>query len=138
MTGQAYVVGFLFREMPLAHVALIQKRKPEWQAGKLNGIGGKIELGESAEAAMRREFREETGADVLIWQPFALLAWRSDMIHFFCARSDQTVIRSTTDEEVDWYPVSLLDRLPIIPNLRWLVPLALHGAGAYANVIDPS
>ncbi len=42
-------------------VALITKNKPSWQANKLNGIGGKIESGETPSEAMAREFEEETG-----------------------------------------------------------------------------
>jgi hypothetical protein len=38
---QDYVVGFLFRNN-LSEVALIKKDRPAWQAGHLNGIGGKL------------------------------------------------------------------------------------------------
>ena len=37
-------------------VVLTHKNRPAWQAGKLNGVGGKIELLESPVAAMVREF----------------------------------------------------------------------------------
>jgi len=37
-----YVCGFLF-DMAFKHVALINKVRPDWQKGKLNGIGGKVE-----------------------------------------------------------------------------------------------
>ena len=41
-----YVAGFLFsRDGSL--LALILKNKPDWQKGKLNAIGGKIEDGET-------------------------------------------------------------------------------------------
>lgn len=43
------------------HVLLIEKDKPEWQKGLLNGIGGKVEQGESIVDATLREFQEETG-----------------------------------------------------------------------------
>lgn len=54
-----YVVGFAF-DMYGA-VALIQKKRPEWQAGCWNGIGGSREPGEVGPIAMAREFEEETG-----------------------------------------------------------------------------
>jgi len=57
-----YVLGFMFSP-DLWQVLLIRKEKPSWQAGLLNGIGGKIEPGEMPLAAMVREFREETGLD---------------------------------------------------------------------------
>jgi 8-oxo-dGTP diphosphatase len=53
-----YVVGFLFNES-LDQIALIRKEKPDWQRGKINGIGGKIEENESPEQAMRREFKKK-------------------------------------------------------------------------------
>ena len=58
-----YVAGFCFSECG-GRVALIRKLKPEWQRGLLNGIGGKMEPGESLHSAMVREFEEETGAHV--------------------------------------------------------------------------
>lgn len=43
------------------HVLLLRKDTPSWQKGKLNGIGGKVEQGESIHTATVREFQEETG-----------------------------------------------------------------------------
>ena len=40
-----YTLGFVF-DRDLQHVLLIQKQRPAWQAGKFNGIGGKLEAGE--------------------------------------------------------------------------------------------
>jgi 8-oxo-dGTP diphosphatase len=65
--GPHYVVGFLFGH-DKTMVALIKKSRPEWQKGMLNGIGGKIENSENALTAMRREFKEEAGADVSDWK----------------------------------------------------------------------
>lgn len=65
-----YVCGFMC-SYDLNRFLLIRKTHPEWQKGKLNGIGGKIEkkeqlvgdvwLTESPFEAMIREFHEETG-----------------------------------------------------------------------------
>lgn len=54
-----YVVGFLFSEDE-SRVLLVLKNRPAWQEGKLNGVGGKIEAGETPLQAMEREFKEET------------------------------------------------------------------------------
>lgn len=50
----------LFDE-PLQNVLLIRKNRPQWQAGKMNGVGGKVEPGETPQGAAPRELFEETG-----------------------------------------------------------------------------
>lgn len=54
-----YVLGFCF--VPGGGCVLIQKTKPDWQNGLVNGLGGSIEPGETIYRAMVREFREECG-----------------------------------------------------------------------------
>lgn len=117
-----YVVGFLFDEAK-KKVALILKNRPEWQAGKWNGLGGKREGQEYWFAAMMREFKEETGADVVGWDEFATLESQDALIVCFTA-SEDVKIETMEDEEVAWHD---LDNLPAncLPNLSWLIPLAL-------------
>lgn len=55
-----YVVGLLFSESK-SKVVLIKKKKPQEQNGKVNGVGGKINFKETINAAICREFYEETG-----------------------------------------------------------------------------
>jgi hypothetical protein len=45
-------------------------------------------------------------------------------VHFFVAHGDYP-ITSTTDEKVSWYPIERINTLPVIENLKWLIPLAL-------------
>lgn len=81
---QEYACGFLFSE-DRSRVLLIRKRRPAWQAGKLNGVGGKIEPGETPLQAMRREFREEAGVDIADWQQVLRLSGPDWVGHFFRA-----------------------------------------------------
>lgn len=61
-----YCLGFLTN--PEAnHVLLMEKHRPAWQAGRLNGIGGKPEGDEASVQAMERECLEETGLEVADW-----------------------------------------------------------------------
>src|SRR5271157_1502939 len=64
-----YVDGLMF-DPTYSRVVVIRKTKPEWQAGLLNCVGGKIEPGEDIEMAMIREFREETGVSIGGWKRF--------------------------------------------------------------------
>ena len=121
-----YVVGFLFSD-DRKKVALIRKQRPEWQRGKLNGIGGHIDEYESRDQAMVREFKEETGRYITAkWTPYCTIKNADFVVYFFKAFStvDLALLDSPTDEEIVIYEV---DALPdnVIPNLRWLIPMAL-------------
>lgn len=121
-----YVAGFLFSD-DRRQVALILKNRPDWQAGKFNGVGGRVEIEkeETPEKAMRREFEEETGVDIHDWREFASLSdERGWVVRFFYAIGNPWQCEPTTDEKP---AVCYVDALPenIIPNLRWLIPMAL-------------
>jgi 8-oxo-dGTP diphosphatase len=127
-----YVIGFLIKD---DKVALIEKNRPEWQKGLLNGIGGHIEPGETPFQAMVREFEEEAGMRIPDWEYYCTMKYPEALV--FCFRkfgSDNVEIRTMTDEFIDWYP---LDPLPekVIPNLNWLIPLA-HYDDDYLRTVD--
>lgn len=122
-----YVVGFLFNPEK-TQVALEVKKRPDWQAGRLNGIGGKIEDGETAAQAMNREFIEEANANINDWRCFCILTdKRGWIIHFFVSFAGFLNFKTMGDEEVWLYDVRtvLIGNLPKIPNLNWLIPMAL-------------
>jgi 8-oxo-dGTP diphosphatase len=130
---QQYVCGFAL-SYDGQKVALIRKNRPEWQAGKLNGIGGHVEDREDPYPAMVREFQEETGQLVMGWERFVVMHFPGARIHFYRARcSPETLdsLQSLTDEEVFVLPVEGLRVQEVIPNLHWLVPLAAYTADTY-------
>lgn len=55
-----YTIGLIF-SADLETVYLIRKKSPDWQAGKLNGVGGKLEKNETPLSCMEREAMEEAG-----------------------------------------------------------------------------
>lgn len=55
-----YVLGFVMDEKK-EKIVLIHKNRPDFQAGKLSGLGGKIKEGETPKEAMKREILEESG-----------------------------------------------------------------------------
>lgn len=146
----AYVVGFLIDEQ-LHDVVLVRKNRPDWQAGRLNGVGGKVEgilaggpevLWETPYEAMRREFREETGVDLDGWEHYATVtdAERDTVIHFFRLFADTATVSActtTTDEaiEIHWIPRVLDGSQAILPNLTWLLPLALYTHDTYEPIL---
>ena len=140
---QTYACGFFFSP-DRTRVLLIRKRRPAWQAGELNGVGGKIEPGESPLDAMRREFREEAAAEVADWQEVLVLRGADDAGsgrgwegHFFRAFGDLASVHALTDEALEVHPAHAVPR-DTIPNLRWMIPLMLDVeavAGKYAVLI---
>lgn len=128
----SYVLGFCF-DNPIAataRVLLIQKNKPEFQKGKRNGIGGKIEAGETARDAMVREFYEETGVktDPFRWSKVGTFGGDDWKVYVFSIIDSSAVSKaySKTDEQVSPHLVAaILYSQSILPNLRALIPLAL-------------
>lgn len=130
-----FVVGFALDH--LGRVALIRKTRPDWQAGLLNGIGGHVEDGESPEAAMVREFEEETGTRLDGWEPVVQMTFPGAVIHFYRARTTADVLdglRTTTDEEVHVADLGSLAPQFVVPNLAWLLPLAAYTADTYEPI----
>jgi len=126
-----YCLGFCF-SFDDKEVALIRKAKPAWQKDKLNGVGGLVEEGETANAAMVREFREETGYDLKDWVHRGTMVIRKErtndevdqLVHVYLGYADPRDLQTTTEEEVVTVDVA---RLPddVLPNLRWLIPAVL-------------
>ncbi len=123
-----YVLGFCFNK-DMNEVLLIKKNYPDWQKGKLNGLGGKVELGESHHEAMVREFHEECGLNVDEWTYYTSMQFDktndipADIVYCFYSTADIRKAESKTDEILF---IGLPDYLPrnIIPNLQWLIGLA--------------
>ena len=130
-----YVAGFMFNgynnNCHGTEVALVLKAKPKWQKGKLNAVGGSIKpsLNERPVDAMVRKFHEETKVRTYAsdWRPFITLTKTDEcVVHFFKAFvNHRPTLFGEPQEPVNWYG---LYNLPsnIIPNLRWLIPYALH------------
>lgn len=120
-------VGFVFTP-DFSQVLLITKNRPPWQAGLINGLGGKCEVGESTIQCVARETFEEANLQIepRHWRfitDITSAEWRVD---FFAAVFDghMNQAQAQTDELIAWY---LVQRLPlnVISNLRWLIPLAV-------------
>ncbi len=124
-----YCLGFLFN-IDRDSVLLIEKQKPPWQKGKLNGVGGLIEDGENAEQAMVREFYEETGVKLPNWECNGILSHpeMGGIVWLFRAFSDELYkCSSQTIETLHIYTLCNLIRLyttPSLNNLKFLIPLA--------------
>jgi 8-oxo-dGTP diphosphatase len=147
-----YVNGFMIQP-ERDEVLFIHKQRPDFQKGKWNGIGGKIEDGETPLQAMVREFREETGVatDPAIWQHTLSLEGHGFVVHFYRTFvSEFPCFQTTTDEEVavwridevfrvvheqmqsDGQPHQKFYQCPTLTNMRWILSLQQN-----MNVVFP-
>ncbi len=139
MAQQLYVVGFLFDEKK-QRVVVIKKNKPDWQKGKLNGVGGKIEPGELASVAMKREFLEEAGIEIENWTEFLIVQdFNEEYYKMFVYKATATTaqlkkIESKTDEEVTIINIRDIPMLNTIQNLNWMIQMALDHEVEHSSV----
>lgn len=141
MGRQNYVCGFLFKGH---QVLLVEKKNPEWQRGLLNGIGGKVENYETSDAAMTREFEEETGLRVTDFELFATEHnTQTSCVYFYRARVPVvhdwiSPSKNDASEPLYWIDASKLGAYTAVGNLSWLIPLALDRRKLNCvNVISP-
>lgn len=122
-----YCLGFMFGENRKG-VLLIEKTHPEFMAGKLNGIGGKISPFETPVGAMVREFKEETDITTKIndWEyvfTFSGIDW---VVYVFKAFSNSwRYYKQTTDERPIFIDLQMLKYHELMLNLSWIIPLCL-------------
>jgi 8-oxo-dGTP diphosphatase len=138
-----YVCGFAMRGK---WVLLIHKLRPAWQNGLLNGVGGKMEPGETPVEAMVREFSEEAGRTTAAgdWRLFCSLtdsrqSWR---VCFFVTHAINWATQPThthgpETEQIEWVKIKdvVRGKVDTVPNLRWLVPLALEPDVTFASAL---
>ena len=139
-----YVVGFLF-DLDCNVLLQLQRKDKPYTGGHLNGIGGKVEIGETPNGAMRREAREE--ADFVLpgdlrWQQFHYERHASGSeLYFYTAQLEWVFAPgrfglpdgcATNPPREELFIVSpreaMTDRAPYpqVPNLSYLLPMALH------------
>ena len=147
-----YVTGYLF-DLERREVALVCKNRPTRQAGKWNGVGGKVERKaancqcydvacdvagfdpcrcpwETPLESMRREFAEKTGLDVQEWTYYYTLRGNGWQVHFFCAFERREVmesVRTVTDEAVRVWSLDGLLAVAapeMVVNGKWLMEMA--------------
>jgi 8-oxo-dGTP diphosphatase len=127
-----YVLIFVQRGYNSDNTLFILKDRPEWQKGKLNLPGGKIEEGETPEEAAVRELKEETGYEPAV--PVRTLGKMQDgKSTIFCVKAvvtgsgDPHPRIGETEEPlwIPWYKAEV--DLRLIPNLRVIIPLMCSG-----------
>lgn len=120
-----YALGFVFDES-VQKVLLVHKQKPDWQQGKVNGVGGKYESGEVREMCICRETKEETTLDIAKqdWVFVGTIRQSQGNVSIWTARyiGALTDARKDDQEDIEWFDFNALPE-NAIDNLQWLIPL---------------
>jgi 8-oxo-dGTP pyrophosphatase MutT (NUDIX family) len=123
-----YVVGLMFSE-DSKMVLMIEKQRPEWQKGFLNGVGGHVEPGEELIDRMIEEFKEETAIITQAdnWTHSFTLSGSDWMVDFYYSFNDLVYqFRTITDERLILLPVDRLSEMKTLPDLQWSIPMILQ------------
>lgn len=103
--------------------------------GKWNGIGGKVEIGESVEEGMRREIKEETGLEVKSMKLRGTVVWRDfgpkkeDWLAFvfLVDRFSGTPFEASDEGRLSWVPIEEIPSLPMWKGDALFMPLVFDG-----------
>lgn len=131
MFQQDYVIILCQRFNDKDSTILIRKNRPEWQRGLLNLPGGKIEKGETPEAAAIRELKEETGYNTSYVSVMGII--QDGFSRIYCVKSIITsygnmnprVMETEIPEWCDYQ--SIINDPGLIPNLKIIIPLMRAG-----------
>lgn len=110
-------------------VLVIQKDRPDWQKGKLNLPGGKIEDGETPEEAAIRELKEESGLDAARMELKGKMMDRDLAVYCMEAHGvtgDWLSLKGREGETEKVFWMRLKDAYAdnrLMPNLRVIIPL---------------
>lgn len=112
-------------------ILVVEKHRPNWQKGRLNLVGGKIEPGESIDMAARRELLEETGYFAASIAARGRLIDGSSNIWCITAKvytDNQPTPQKDETERPFWYAWKECMADPrLIPNLRVIIPMMRYG-----------
>ncbi len=133
-----YVPGFLFTP-DKTRVVLMRKHRADPDARLFNGVGGKIMPDELPKTAMSRVFKEETGVAIppKEWMALARLESYTFQVYFYVAVSELALeIQAKGEDEVGIFAVNDLFAGPVVPSVRWLVPLAFDNRVRFPVIFE--
>lgn len=99
-------LGFIYTP-DLQKVLLIEKQRPEFHKGRLNGLGGKCERNEESTTCISREVEEESGLKIppTEWKNIGSMTWDEWDVEIFVViyKGETKKVTSLTEGLVQWY-----------------------------------
>ena len=114
---------------------LLAMKKRGFGTGKYNGVGGKLEEGETAEEAMIRECQEEIGATPIEYEKVGYLDfdefYKSEKInvafHLYIATKWDGEIVETEEMAPNWFDIDKIPYDNMFPDDKYWLPYILDG-----------
>jgi 8-oxo-dGTP diphosphatase len=136
-----YTIGFIRRN---DEILLLNREKPAWM-GVWNGVGGKVEQGESPRESMIREISEETGIELTHVYFKGVVTWMVDehrhggMFAYYAEVSDnfEYCTPVQTDEGIlDWKKIDWIlnpNNQGVATNIPKYLPSMLNDQRCYEH-----
>lgn len=136
------LIFLIKKEGDLASEILLAMKKRGFGKGRWNGVGGKVEEGETTQAAAKREAREEIGIEIGEMTKKAELSFYfphnpsfDQKVHVYFVE-DYTGIPTETEEMApQWYSVESIPYTEMWPDdILWL-PKVLTGSFVTGRIV---
>lgn len=112
---------------------LLGLKKQGFGAGRWNGFGGKVEEGETIEAAAIRETKEESGIDVIAFKKVAVIEFefhnipRVHEVHAFLVTEFTGKHQESDEMKPQWFAVEDIPYNQMWPDDKHWLPQLLEG-----------
>ena len=121
-------ISFILRQSDILLIKLPQDH-PGW-AGRYNGVGGHVEIGEDPLSAARREVREETGLMVSGQNLVGVVTVDTGHsqgieLFVFAGKSIEGNLEASSEGIPAWLPLDDLAAFQLVDDMEFLIPWAL-------------
>lgn len=112
---------------------LLGMKKRGFGAGRWNGFGGKVSLGETIEDAARREMKEEAGIDIKNFNKVGIIEFEFQgnpeilEVHIFKAEDFEGDVSESEEMKPQWFSIDEIPFMEMWPDdIHWM-PLFFTG-----------